>query len=100
MATHGYASTDPSLSGSIPDAFEFVDVFTGRTYEPEGPGEQVGNWHVRFDDLAQVNVEMAKLLRKSNVPARLKVIDWGLRRSGHSFSNVKKMRSLKIFVKP
>jgi hypothetical protein len=95
-AIHGYASTDPSISGNPPTAIEFVNVFTGgQKYAPQGVRKNAGDWAIYIDDNKDTNRKTNEELRKKHSPLVIEMTSYTFKRStGDSLSQSDKNRIL------
>lgn len=82
---HGFASTDPTISGNAPAAIEFVSILVGgATYSPNEEKRQIGDWIVRTDRAKEMNSALNEFYKKNNVPAFADGALYTLQNTGNS----------------
>jgi hypothetical protein len=93
---HGYAATDPTISGDAPSALEFVHVLVGMPkHSRAGERKTVGDWVVYVDDARELDKGLNEQARRQRVPIVTDVTLYELERhTTHSVPQSAKLAGL------
>ena len=78
---HGYATTDPTISGNAPSALEFVFILIDAQFNSTSSDfKTVGNWSVHIDEDEEFEKSFNRQLRKNRIPVNVNSTTFKLKR--------------------